>query len=126
MSRITEIVIYAAPDDQDRLEELSFWLRDQAPRSNDRSDGPAGYLLPLDPDSFGGFKNPASRLWAGIANHLDITAFVHHLATLGWGHPESVQALVKDEGDPYFRIYMLQDGKPVQLAPVPTTADLPW
>jgi len=44
VSRTTEILLYVDPNVQRQLEDLSFWLRDQAPRTDDRVGGTAGSM----------------------------------------------------------------------------------
>jgi len=104
------------------LEDLSFWIRDRAPRTDDRTEASAGHLLPLagelGREAWGGFKVPAVTLWAGITNHVNIDALVDRVGRVLWEEPDSVQ-LVRDDGDPWFRLYMIRDEQIHQYSPAP-------
>lgn len=132
MSRTTEIVLHVGAEDEDLLTELSFWLQAEAPRVDERVGGPTGHLLPLTgemgAEAWGGFKSPSSTIWAGVANHLDVNAFVAEIERLPWRRSEAVQAFIRDDGDPWFRVYMIRDGAARQYAPPPPEGeqDRPW
>lgn len=114
------------------MTDLSAWLADGAPRSDDRTGDRAGHLLPMADsvaaDAWGGHKAPAEGLWGGVANHLDLAAFTAHVAAMAWIEPRNLQILLKDEADPWFRLYMLRGGQLSQHAPTPDPdeTDLAW
>jgi hypothetical protein len=123
MSRIAEILLHVDPVDEPVAEELSFWIRNEAPRSDNRTEASAGYLLPLagevGQEAWGGSKLPALTLWAGVTNHVRLDALVDRVGTVRWEEPESVQLLVRDESDPWFRLYMIRDTQIREYTPVP-------
>ncbi len=84
MSRLTEILLSVFPEDEHRLEDLSFWIRDQAPKADDLTDGSPGNLFPLTgalgSEAWGGSKWPTATIWAGVTNYLNVDAFVDHVA----------------------------------------------
>ena len=127
MSRTTEILLHVGPTDDHHLEDLSFWLRDQAPRSDDRVEGSAGHLLPLTGqlgmEAWGGDKAPVATLWAGVANYLDFDALVDRVGRVLWDEPDRVQLLLRDDGDPWFRLYMIRDGRIRRHGPAPASED---
>lgn len=114
MSRVTEILLHVGRTDERHVEDLSFWLRDFAPRSDDRVTGSPGHLLPLTGElggeSWGGHKAATAIIWAGVANYLDLNAFVDHVAKVPWNEPDNVQLLLRDEDDPWFRVFMIRGG----------------
>ncbi len=62
-------------------------------------------------------------------NWADVPAVLAHIASMPWQKPESVQVLVCDQEDPYFRLYMIRGGEMRQFAPAPPPDDagrLPW
>lgn len=132
MSRTTEILLYVAATDEHHVEDLTFWLRDFAPRSDDRVTGSPGHLLPLTGEvggeAWGGYKATSAIIWAGVANYLDVGSFVDHVGGVPWGEPDSVQLLVRDEGDPWFRLFMIRGGGLRQYCPAPPAdeQDRPW
>lgn len=132
MSRTTEILLHVGIEDEDLLTELSFWLQAEAPRADGRVEGPTGHLLPLTgevgAEAWGGFKLPAATIWAGVANYLDVNAFVAEIERVPWRRSEAVQAFIRDDGDPWFRMYMIRDGVARQYAPPPPEGeqDRPW
>jgi hypothetical protein len=132
MSRATEIIVIVSTADVRHVEQLSFWLADQAPRSDDRVDTPAGQGAgdreEMTGEHWGGALPPATPIWAGVANHLDLPAFVDRVARVLWDDPDHVQLLARDDGDPWFRLYMIREGHAHQYAPAPPTGDQdrPW
>jgi hypothetical protein len=132
MSRLTEILLSVFPEDEHHLEDLSFWIRDQAPKADDRADGSPGNLLPVagafGSEAWGGSKLPTATIWAGVTNYLNVDAFVEHVADLDWDEPDWVQLLLRDDGDPWFRLYMIRDGEIRQYSPPPPLEgqDRPW
>lgn len=132
MSRATTIIIHADPQDAPTVADLSAWLGDSAPRTDSRTTDRAGHLVPmydsLAADAWGGYKAPDQGLWGGVANHLDPHGFADYAASLNWKEPRHLQILLKDEGDPWFRLYMLRDGQLTQHAPTPSPdeTELAW
>jgi hypothetical protein len=114
MTRTTEILLHVDVEDEDLLTELSFWLQSEAPRADERVDGPTGHLLPMTgeigAEASGGFKLPAATIWGGVSNYLDVNAFVAETERVPWRRSEAVQAFIRDDGDPWFRMYMIRDG----------------
>lgn len=132
MSHTTQIVLHVSPLDHDRAVDVAFWIRNQAPRSDHRTQAPPGHLAPITGEMgaeiWGGEKNPSAELWAGTTNHLDLDALLAHLARVNWEEPDAVQLLVKDEADPYFRLYMIRHGSLNQYSPAPPLEEqeIPW
>jgi hypothetical protein len=123
MSRIAEILLHVDPVDESVAEELSFWIRNDAPRSDDRTEASAGYLLPLagqvGQEAWGGSKLPALSLWAGVTNYVRLDALVDRVGTVLWEEPDTVQLMVRNESDPWFRVYMIRDGDIREYTPAP-------
>lgn len=132
MSRTTEILLHVAERDEGHAEDLSFWVRDEAPRTDNRVEGSAGYLLPLAGElgieAWGGDKAPAVNVWAGVLNYVDLDAVCNRVEHMLWEEPQCLQLLMRDDGDPWFRFFMIRDGALRQYAPVPPPddQDLPW
>ena len=130
MSHLTELLVSTGPDDAGNLEHLSFWIRDHAPRSDSRIDGSAGHLVPLagplSGDAWAGRKQPISDLWAGVLDFVDIDGVLDHIRNVAWSEPDAVQVLVRDEDDPWYRLYMLRDRHLHQLALAPEPGATGW
>jgi hypothetical protein len=82
ISRLTEMLLCVAPSDEPRAENLSFWTRDQAPRSDDCVSDSIGHLPPLTGqlvrEAWGRCKWQTATVWARVASYLDLDAFVDH------------------------------------------------
>ena len=132
MSRTATVIISVDPRDDPTVGDLSIWLDTEAARSDDRIGGSAGSLVPmtdtLAAEAWGGHKTPGQGLWGGVTDHLDLAAFTTHLAGIEWKHPDRLQVLIKDEADPWFRVYMIRHGELTQHAPTPDPHhhELPW
>lgn len=131
MSRATEIIMAVDAADARHVEDLSFWLARRAPRTDDRTTEPAGHLLPLTGAAaadWGGNLRPASTIWTGVTNHLDLPVFLDRIERTLWESTDRVQLLARDDGDPWFRIYMIRDDQLRQYAPTPASdeTDRPW
>lgn len=126
------MIVYVQDGDGAHLEDVSFWLTDQAPRTDDRTAAPGGHLLPLTAelgrDAWGGAREPTSVLWAGTLNHVELDGLLSRLCTIPWKAPEAVQVFARDDGDPWFRLYMLREGRMRQYSPAPAPEELdrPW
>ncbi|MFI7606016.1 hypothetical protein ACIBTV_12910 [Micromonospora sp. NPDC049366] len=108
MSRFAEVVVLAA----DAHEVMAPLTRD-----NDGTRPWHNVFVPIEsqwPGSFG-------RGWAAEFTHRrHWTGLLDHLETLPWPRPESVQVLIHDEEDDCFGLWMMYDGKLVEV-PLPRT-----
>jgi hypothetical protein len=107
-------------DDAAGVEAVSFWMANDAPRSDDRVEDSAGHLLPLTGavgEEWGGTKPPFSTVWAGVGNYLDSAALLAFVNGVSWRDPDAVQVFVREEEDDYFAVYMLRDGALTRLTP---------
>ncbi|MDA8045702.1 MAG: hypothetical protein M0Z30_10775 [Actinomycetota bacterium] len=113
MSSLTDWLVIASPDDEPQLIELAFWIAHEPARTDERTDAPRGGLEPLaggiGPE-WGITKTAGSVVWGGVTNHVDTHDVLAHVAATSWQQPESLQVMVRDEGDSWFRLHML-DGR---------------
>lgn len=64
-------------------------------------------------------KRPECSVWAGAFNHLNRGALFADIESAPWLAPECVQVFMLDDDDRTFGVWMLRDGRLVQLlAPV--------
>ncbi|MGW4498136.1 hypothetical protein ACWENR_05885 [Micromonospora sp. NPDC004336] len=117
MSRFAEVVVLAA-DAHDVMAPLT--------RDNDGTRPWNNIFVPIEsqwPGSFGGG-------WAAEFTHRRHWAhLLEYLQLLPWPRPETVQVLIHDEEDDCFGLWMMYDGKLVEVA-LPRTeryvAQDPW
>ena len=149
MSRTAEIVLIVCPEDHDTAKALSHWM--DTPEAFDPGVtlfrevdamlkgkleeldvkaplGTVGRLRPLNTKSglkvWGGFKAPSVSIWGTIANNMSWSRFLDQVAAMPWTLPDKVQLLLKDEGDPFFRVYMFRDGELRNVIPGPDDQEL--
>jgi hypothetical protein len=65
-------------------------------------------------DLWGGGKWPETDLWACACNYFDWDS-IEKIAALPWRYPLSVQIFVQGQDDNSFRIYRVEEGKPVVI-----------
>ncbi len=58
----------------------------------------------LPRDWYGGSKRLECNLYLGAFNYLGLDEFLAHLRTIQWEEPESLQLIIKEQGDDKFRI----------------------
>ncbi len=93
---------------------------------------PVGHPLPLGgavgEELWGGSEALSVSVWGEVTNHMHWGRFLERVASAGWQDPERLQLLVKDDGDPYFRMYMVRDGSLRNVVPEPAREgyDRPW
>jgi hypothetical protein len=115
-------------EDEALVREFSEWLDRDEPRralSGPPNATGVGFLVPLtgDETKWGGHKRPECHVWGGVLNHADLTAVVEKFGQMGWKHPGSVQLLLVDQEESFFRIWMIRNGEPHQFAPEPDPND---
>ena len=122
MSWVATVLVSFGFGDGEALNAFSDWLEHDAPW-NGPSEPPdatgVGFLLPLTDGAarWGGYKQPEARVWGGAMNHADVDALVWKFGQMPWKYPGSVQLLIKDQEQSYFRLWMIRDGAPQQFAP---------
>lgn len=72
-----------------------------------------------DETGWGGWKNPEARLYGGVLNHADLPAVVRRFEQTPWRRPELVQLMINDQEQWAFRVWMLREGRAVQVVPLP-------
>ena len=127
MSRVTDVILIVDPADDAHVEDISFWLASDEPRTDDRTTARVGALLPLTgamgEELWGGHKAFGFSLWGAVTNHLDRDRCLERVETTQWGDAERVQLLVKDDGDTFFRLYMFSAGKLSNFSPPDPAGD---
>lgn len=135
MSRVVDIILITSELDQANVEALSFWMGDADALDLGTEDemygelqvggGPAyvGRLVRLNGRSrhrLGKCRiDLPGCLRGAVTSHLHWDRFLERVRTTDWEMPERVQLLMKDEGDTYFRMYMLFDGELRNVVPAP-------
>ncbi|MGA4539299.1 hypothetical protein ACPA54_04835 [Uniformispora flossi] len=107
MSRIAEVVVLALHADE-VMEPLT---RDDEERTWH------GRFVPIASQFGGSFAYGWATEFIRMRNR---TGLLRHLESLPWPYPGSVQVLIHDEEDDCFGLWMLQDGKLVEV-PLPGT-----
>lgn len=103
--------------------DFNNWLLRHAPWRGPtvppNATGDIGFLNDLTADEvrWGGFKGPACTVWGGALNWADLADVVDKFSQMPWLFPGAVQLMMMDQGQSYFRIWMIRNGKPVQVAP---------
>ena len=115
-------------DDNENAEALSEWLRTEAPlRQSSPERRGVGYLRLLtraEDSQWGGWKVPECEVWAGALNHADLDALRQRFFETPWREPNAAQLLVMDQGEGFFRLWMIRGEKLQQFAPlVPSEGD---
>jgi hypothetical protein len=67
----------------------------------------------------------ACFMWIIEFGRLNWTGLLSHLESLSWPDPTSVQVLIHDEEDDCFGLWMIYDGKLVEV-PLPRTVRTPY
>ncbi|MFF4310511.1 hypothetical protein ACWDFR_28700 [Streptomyces sp. 900105755] len=108
MSRFAEVIVLAS-DAQEIMEPLT--------RPDDSREW-AGHFTDIGHGMFGGWAVEFTRRsgWIGL---------LEHLASLPWPSPHSVQVLIHDEEDDCFGLWMIHDGRLVEV-PLPRTERYFW
>ena len=114
MSRVANVILTTDRMDEARGDELSEWLREQAPTQHGEGRG-VGALARTE--TWGGWKNPECTVFTGVLNLADIGAVVRHVERMPWAHPEFLQLLIQDQEDAFFGLRMFRAGRLVELTP---------
>lgn len=123
MSWVATIMLSVRIDEDSALvEQFSEWLRTEAPRREAADARGVGFLHRLDQaeGGWGGWKHPEAILFGAALNHADLPAIVHRFGQIPWRAPQHVQLFIKDQEQEVFRVWLLQEGRPVQCIPLPT------
>jgi hypothetical protein len=108
MSRIAEVIVLALGNSGDVMEPLLQY---------DDQRSWKGRFVPI-PSSLGG-----GTMYGWASEFVRVgsrTGLLKHLESLPWHRPESVQVLIHDEEDDCFGLWMIHDGKLVEI-PLPGT-----
>jgi hypothetical protein len=54
---------------------------------------------------------PEAHVWLGVLNNADLEKVRQHFAAIPWQLPNAVQLFMRDEGEDYFRVWMLRRGQ---------------
>jgi hypothetical protein len=81
----------------------------------------------VDDGMFDGSHAPSRRCYAWVVQFIrhDWRGLLSHLESLNWPDPHSVQVLIRDENDDCFGLWMIYDGKLVEV-PLPHTERAPF
>ncbi|ORT56280.1 hypothetical protein [Streptomyces sp. CB03238] len=81
----------------------------------------------VDDSMFGGSRMPSDECYAWVIQFIrhNWHGLLNHLETLAWPDPHSVQVLVRDEDDDCFGLWMIYDGKLVEVS-LPRTEREPF
>ncbi|QEV43928.1 hypothetical protein CP980_16320 [Streptomyces vinaceus] len=117
MSRYTEVIVLAR-----RAEEVMEPLT----RPSDSRDWHQCFT-PVDDHMFAGLRTPSEECYAWVVQFIrhNWRGLLSHLESLAWPDPHSVQVLVRDEEDDCFGLWMIYDGKLVEV-PLPRTEREPF
>ncbi|MEE4419129.1 hypothetical protein [Streptomyces bugieae] len=110
MSRIAEVIVLAQDADE-VMEPLTRY---------DDSRSWKGIFYAMSPGGNYGFGWGAEFVRVGSR-----TGLLRHLESLPWPRPETVQVLIHDEEDDCFGLWMIHDGKLVEI-PLPRTRRAYW
>jgi len=131
MSWVANVILVADMEDRDLVPDLVRWLEEDAPWNTESvPPGRTGVGSLIDQtqtqvNTWGGWKAPECHVWAGALNYADLGAVVAQVGAVPWKHPGSVQLLIMDQEESYFRLWMMRDGGMRQFAPEPPGDD-PW
>lgn len=114
MSWVANVILTTDLMDEVRGDELSQWLREQAPTRHGAGHGVGGLARTA---TWGGWKNPECTVFTGVLNHADVDAVVRHVERMPWAYPEFLQLLIRDQEDVFFRLWMFRFGRLVELTP---------
>ena len=114
MSWVANVILTTDLTDEVRGEELSQWLREQAPTRHGAGRGVGGLART---GTWGGWKNPECSVFTGVLNHADVDTVVRHVERMPWAYPEFLQLLIQDQEDVFFRLRMFRAGRLVELTP---------
>ncbi|GAA1997660.1 GNAT family N-acetyltransferase [Catenulispora subtropica] len=114
MSWVANVILTTDLADEVRGDELSQWLREQAPTRHGAGRGVGGLARTT---TWGGWKNPECAVFTGVLNHADLDAVVRHVERMPWAHPEFLQLLIQDQEEFFFRLWMFRAGRLVELTP---------
>ncbi len=117
MSRYTEVIVLAR-----RAEEVMEPLT--------RPDGNREWhqcFTRVDDRTFQGSSMPSEECYTWVIQFIrrNWTGLMAHLESLPWPDPWSVQVLIRDEDDDCFGMWMLHDGRLVEV-PIPRTEREPF
>lgn len=124
MSWVTNMLVSVDLVDDEQVVELSDWLRHECPVNGPTAPRDAqgvGWLAKTDQGDavgWGGNKRPECTVWAGVLNHADLDAVLKRVATIPWREPQWVQVLLMDQEEATFRLYMFENERLSQFAPV--------
>ena len=150
MSRTAHLILIVDKTDDRNVEQLALWIAsddatdlggrelleaDSGPKGPD-SFGlppvqPPGQLTPLYLDGTDQHDGPTAgtiATWGAITKNLHQRRLLAKVRATPWAAPERLQLLYKDEGDTYFRCYMIDDGQLRNVMPEPPDQgyDIDW
>jgi hypothetical protein len=129
MSWVANVMVVADDEDTDNVLALSLWLETDAPWNGPSVPPGAtgvGFLrciTELGHNQWGGWKHPECNVWTGTLNHADLDALHRRVLDTPWKQPNAVQLFLMDQGEWYFRLWMLRDGELRQYAPTVPAED---
>ncbi|MET9888118.1 hypothetical protein ABZZ20_34375 [Streptomyces sp. NPDC006430] len=117
MSRYTEVIVLARGAEKvmeplTRPDEDREWYQS---------------FIPVHEGVFDGSRMPSDDCWTWVIQfgRRNWHGLLGHLESLAWPYPYSVQVLVRDEDDDCFGLWMIYDGKLVEV-PLPRTERTPF
>lgn len=122
------LLVVSVVEQESLVRDFSEWLATEAPWNEPSVPAGAtgvGSLESLVGEGirWGGAKYPECRVWGGVLDHADVDVVVQRFGAIPWISPGSVQLLVMDQEQTYFRLWMIRDGRPQQCAPTPDPGD---
>ncbi|MFB8141218.1 hypothetical protein [Streptomyces parvus] len=115
MSRYTEVIVLAR-DAEDVMEPLT--------RPDENREWHQCFKRVDDGMFYGSGGSPECYVWIVQFIRHNWTGLMAHLESLPWPDPWSVQVLIRDEEDACFGMWMLYDGRLVEV-PIPRTERKP-
>lgn len=116
MSRVSNILLTAHPDDISIIERMSNWLEESAP-VDDRFGHGRGVGRLAAVTNWGGWKHPECTMFAGALNLADMDSIVEAVAREPWEYPEDVQLFLRDADESVFALWMFRFGTLQRVTP---------
>lgn len=150
MSRTAHLILIVDKTDDRNVEQLALWVAtDEATDLGGRElleadpgpKGPDGFGLPpvdtpgqLTPlyldgaDQHDGPTAGSVAVWGAITRNLHRRRFLAKVRATPWLAPDRLQLLYKDDGDTYFRCYVMDEGQLRNVMPEPPDEgyDIDW
>ena len=140
VSWVTNVMLSVHGHDRHNAGDFAIWIRnnpfeylkrDSWPTGlpdpwpeGDRWQGPYIGALEESPDEvWPGSKAPEAHVWLGVLNTADLSKVLARFAAIPWRIPNAVQLFLMDQEESYFRVWMIRDGRLVQLGTPPPDED---